>query len=332
MQFAGEASDPAEGFVHQALIYGSDGDFVDVASPFIQEAVAADEAILVTVQERNVEKLRAALGGLPSGVTLFPLEQWYDTSARTRDKFGRWVAHQLDGGHNNRRRIDGRVRLIGEPPWAVGHDAQVRDWARYESVLNVAFAEYPVTFICAYDARVLPPEIIDHARSTHPEIVGPGGTWQSEAYVDPVAFCSLLDSSVDPPSGEPDVEISFSLADLPALRRRVAQLAAVAGLPRSRAEELVLAVNEIATNAVVHGASPAAVRVWREDGELIVEVSDAGEGIADALVGQLTPSPTGPGGRGIWLTRLVCDAVEIRNGTGCTVAMRAATPSFSFAA
>ena len=60
-------------------------------------------------------------------------------------------------------------------------------------------------------------------------------------------------------------------------------------------------------------------------------MSDAGEGIADALAGQLTPSATTPGGRGIWLTRLVCDAVEIRNGTGCTVAMRAATPSFSLA-
>jgi hypothetical protein len=150
----GEASDPVQGLVHQALIYGSDQEFMDFALPFVEDAIAADEPALVAVQERNIEHLRDALGGARPGVTLFSVEQWYDTSARTRDKFARWVAQHADGG---------RVRLIGEPPWAIGHEAQVRDWARHESVLNVAFSEYPVTFICSYDARVLPQDIIDHA-------------------------------------------------------------------------------------------------------------------------------------------------------------------------
>ena len=48
------------------------------------------------------------------------------------------------------------TRLIGEPPWAIGHEAQVRDWARHESVINVAFADRQVTFICPYDAQALP--------------------------------------------------------------------------------------------------------------------------------------------------------------------------------
>lgn len=331
MRFAGEVSDPDEGFVHRALIYGSDDEFLDVALPFVEEAVATKEPILVAVQERHVENLRAALNGVPPGVTLFSVGQWYDTSARTRDKLARWVAERTDAGYRERRRTAGRVRVIGEPPWAVGHEAQVRDWARHESVLNVAFAGYPVTFICPYDSSVLPAEIIDHARSTHPELVGPAGAWESWSYEDPVDFCSRLDSAVGRPPGEPDMEISFGLADLSGLRRSVGALAAEAGMSRSRADELVLAVNEIATNAVVHGESPATFRIWHEDGELIVEVSDAGEGIADALAGQLTPPTTSFGGRGLWLARLVCDAVEIRNGTGCTVAMRATTPSFSFA-
>jgi anti-sigma regulatory factor (Ser/Thr protein kinase) len=319
------------GFVHQALIYDSDQEFMDAILPFIGEAVAAQEPILVAVQERNVENLRATLNGLPPGVALFSVEQWYDTSARTRDKLARWVAEETKAGNENRR-AGGRVRLIGELPWAVGHDAQIRDWARHESVINVAFAECPVSFLCPYDSRVLPPEIIEHARSTHPEIVGQGGPSRSEAYENPIAFCRRLNSSVARPVGEPDTEISVSLRDLHALRRSIGEFATAAGLTRSRAEELVLAVNEIATNAVVHGKSPATVRIWQEDGELIVEVSDAGEGIADALAGQLTPSTSGVGGRGLWLTRLVCDAVEIRNGTGCTVAMHATTPSFSLVA
>ena len=56
---------------------------------------------------------------------------------------------------------------MGEPPWALGHKARVRDWARHESVVNVAFASLPVTFICPYDAQALPQEVLNHARK-HP--------------------------------------------------------------------------------------------------------------------------------------------------------------------
>jgi anti-sigma regulatory factor (Ser/Thr protein kinase) len=320
MQCNGEASDPMNGFVHQALIYSSDGEFMEVAIPFIEEAVASDEPTLVAVQERNVENLRAALGGTPPGVTLFSVEQWYDTSARSREKFARWVEEHSGGG---------RVRLIGEPPWAIGHDAQVRDWARHESVLNVAFTDYPVTFLCPYDARVLPPEIIRHARSTHPEIVDSEGRAHSDSYEDPLEFCRRLDTSVSHPAGAPETELSFGLADLAAVRRSVGSLAIEAGLTRTRADELVLAVNEIATNAVVHGRTPATLRSWRGDGELVFEVSDSGDGIKDVLAGQLTPAATSLGGRGLWMTRLLSDAVEIRNGFGCTVAIHAAAPAFS---
>ena len=69
---------------------------------------------------------------------------------------------------------------------------------------------------------------------------------------------------------------------------------------------------EIATNAVVHGRTPATLRIWHADGEVIVEVSDEGDGIRDVLAGQLMPSPSRPGGRGLWLSRLLCDAVEVR--------------------
>ena len=104
MKSNGEASDPASGFVHQALIYSSDEEFLDVALPFVEGAVSAEEPALVAVQERNVENLRSALDGAPPGVTLLSVEQWYETSARTRDKFARWVAEKVrrDMGERNR--------------------------------------------------------------------------------------------------------------------------------------------------------------------------------------------------------------------------------------
>lgn len=107
------------------------------------------------------------------------------------------------------------------------------------------------------------------------------------------------------------------------VRRLIASTALEAGLPGARANELALAANEVATNAIVHGRSPATLRLWIAAGEIVCEVADAGTGIKDVLAGQLTPAPDGPGGRGLWLARLLCDAVEIRNGVGCTVSLHA---------
>jgi anti-sigma regulatory factor (Ser/Thr protein kinase) len=323
VQYEGDASAPDEGFVHSALIYGSDDAFMDVALPFVERAIEAGEPTLVAVQAHNVENLRAALAGEPEGVTLLSVDDWYETSRRTREKFGRWATERIRSG---------RACLIGEPPWAVGNDAQVRDWARHESVINVAFGGLPVSLICPYDARVLPPEIVEHARATHPEIADPDGATASGAYEDPRDFCSRLDSSVESPEGEPAVVLDFNLADLRKVRRMVTSMAVAAGLAGWRADEFALAVNEVASNAVVHGSLPATLRIWRGDRELICEVSDAGDGIEDVLAGQLTPPADGIGGRGLWLTRMLSDAVEIRNGTGCTVSIHAAAPEVALTA
>jgi anti-sigma regulatory factor (Ser/Thr protein kinase) len=196
-------------------------------------------------------------------------------------------------------------------------------------VINVAFNRRPINFICAFDARELPEEIVEHARRTHPEIAGATGASTSEAYEDPRAFCRRLNSGVHRPEEEPSIVLDFDLADLHRVRRTVATTAVAAGLSGARADELALAVNEIASNAVAHGRPPASLRIWHGDGELICEVSDAGDGIKDALAGQFTPPPDGIGGRGIWLTRLLSDAVEIRNGVGCTVSIHAAAPAFA---
>jgi anti-sigma regulatory factor (Ser/Thr protein kinase) len=317
MASGGESSAPQQRFVHSALIYRTDDEFLDVALPFIELGIELGEPTLVAVQKANVENLRSALGGEPDGLTLLSVEEWYETSARTREKFARWAAERIGAG---------RVRMIGEPPWAVGHEAQVRDWARHDSVINVAFDGMPVNFMCAFDARELPEEIVEHARRTHPDLVGPQGTSVSASYENPRAFCRGLDTRVERPEGEPWIVLDFNLADLRRVRHTVATAAVAAGLSGSRADELALAVNEIASNAVVHGRPPAILRIWQGDGELICEVADTGDGIKDVLAGQFTPPPDGIGGRGIWLTRMLSDAVEIRNRVGCTVTIHAAVP------
>ena len=305
-------------FVHQALIYESEEQFLAGAVPFVERGVAAGEPVLAAVQGANAEALRAAIGTDAPGFSIVPAEDWYETSARTREKVASWVEEHGDGG---------RVRLIGEPAWALGHEAQVRDLARHESVVNVAFADCPVSFICPYDARTLPDEILEHAERTHPELVaGDGEAAASSAYEDPHSFCSGLARDA-PHAGTPVSELEFGSADLPALRRLVEWESLFAGLEPTRVDELVLAVNELATNALVHGEAPARLMIWNEDGEVIFEVEDRGEGIGDALAGQLRPSPGGAGGRGLWLSRLMADALEIHSDEDSnTVALHVSLP------
>jgi serine/threonine-protein kinase RsbW len=125
-------------------------------------------------------------------------------------------------------------------------------------------------------------------------------------------------------SDAPVAETGFGLADLSAVRRLVASAAQKAGLSRSRANELALAANEIATNALVHGGPPAKLRIWQRDEEIVCEVADSGPGIKDQRPGQLRPPAGALGGRGLWLARQLCDSVEIRNGLGCTVSLHMA--------
>jgi anti-sigma regulatory factor (Ser/Thr protein kinase) len=327
MKSDGQAADPGNGFVHQALIYGSDEEFVDVALPFVEDGLRSRQPTLVAVHRRHVKNLREALGGTPDGLTLHPVKESHETSARTRQKLASWVAEHSKAGANGGG--GGRVRLMGEPRWALGHEAQVRDWARHEAVVNVAFADRLATFVCPYDGRALPDEILAHAQGTHPEIVDAGGVSTSMSYEDPLTFCRRLDAEVEPQGGPPSIEIGFGLDDLPAVRRAIGSFALDAGLSASRTEEIVLAANEITANAVIHGRQPATVRAWHVDGEIIVEVSDAGEGIRDVLAGQSAPPTDGLGGRGLWLARLLCDAVEVRNEAGCTVSIHASTPRAS---
>lgn len=308
---------PAPGFVHEALIYSSEQEFLGAALPFLEAGLGAGEPILVAVQERNVEALSRRLPPDSDRLELWTAEEWYENPSRSRAKFAAWVA-----GHRNGH----RVRLLGEPPWPLASEARIREWARHESVLNVEFADLPLTFACPYDARALPESVIEHARSTHPEIRGPGGVAASEHYADPRAYCRRLNGEGRAHKGAPAVETE--IAGLAAVRRLVEGEARRAGLAGKRIEDLVLAVDEIATNALRHGAAPAAIRIWRQPEEVVFEVRDGGGGVADPLAGQLRPELARGRGWGIWIARMLADAVEIRTGAGeSAVSIYAATPA-----
>ena len=114
--------------------------------------------------------------------------------------------------------------------------------------------------------------------------------------------------------GDPPVraeELVFDGDSLAEVRELVARWAEKAGLVGPRAENLVLAANEIATNSIRHGGGSGVLRMWTEDGVLLCQIEDRGR-IEMPLAGRLQPVLDKPGGRGLWLANQLCDLVQVR--------------------
>jgi anti-sigma regulatory factor (Ser/Thr protein kinase) len=119
-----------------------------------------------------------------------------------------------------------------------------------------------------------------------------------------------------PPPGVPVKRLHFRLPDLPRVRQFAEGEARHAGIPEETIGDFVIAVNEVATNAVTHGADQAVLRTWQINGDLVVEVHDDG-------VWKPGPMPGAVGGMGLWVARLLSSELTLDTGdAGSTVVMR----------
>lgn len=131
--------------------------------------------------------------------------------------------------------------------------------------------------------------------------------------------------SAAPEDGEPPIlDQVFDGDSLYALRAAVAAHASQAGMPDGRARDLVLAMHELAANAVRHGAGHGRLRLWKTEDTLRCEVTDDGapepadaDGphteSRDAALWRVQP------GHGLWLIRQVADRASLSCGPSGTV-------------
>jgi anti-sigma regulatory factor (Ser/Thr protein kinase) len=107
-------------------------------------------------------------------------------------------------------------------------------------------------------------------------------------------------------------ELAYEEATLSVVRALVGTRAAAAGLGDLRVGDLVIAVNELATNSVRHAGGHGVLRVWHDDDALICEVRDGGR-IEHPLAGRERAPSGQPGGHGLWLVNQLCDLVQVRS-------------------
>jgi anti-sigma regulatory factor (Ser/Thr protein kinase) len=304
------AEDKNNCFRHSTLLYAGEDGFLEGAFPFINEAIVTKEPILVAVSAEKIALLRDALGSDAEHVHFTDMHVLGSNPARIIPAWRRFLAdHSPDGRP---------VRGIGEPIWSGRSDAELTECQRHESLLNVAFdGGQAWQLLCPYDLDALEEDVIEAALCSHPFVARDGASCVSDAYLQQLETPSPFDGPLPPPATKPH-ELAFTCDELGDLRRFVAHSASDTSLDTSRTEDLVLAVNELATNSVRHGGGTGTLRMWTEPDMLLCEVEDRGH-ITEPLVGRNPPVSTQVTGRGLWVVNHLCDLVQIRSGPSGSV-------------
>ncbi|NUO58229.1 MAG: sensor histidine kinase [Hamadaea sp.] len=299
-------------FQHQALFYRSLAEFVSATTGFITDGLSAGEPVLVVVNAAKIEALRTELGGDAARVQFADMAAVGQNPARIIPAWQRFTDRHL--------RADQPVRGIGEPIWATRSADELVECQGHETLLNLAFDQGPAwTLLCPYDVVGLPADVVAEAQRSHPHLLDGDQHSSSPDYVHDHPAPARWDQPLPPAPTDCDrYAIDRQGQNLEFIRHVAHSHALAAGLTVDQAEALTIAVSEMATNAVRHGAGTATMRVWTREQSLICEIADEGRLQATPLLGRQLPHPQQGGGRGFWLAHHLCDLVQLRTGAGGT--------------
>jgi anti-sigma regulatory factor (Ser/Thr protein kinase) len=241
--------------------------------------------------------------------------------ARIIPAWGRFVGDHTAGGEG------GGMRGIGEPIWADRRPDELEECQLHESLINLAFAAADsFRLICPYDTEALPRDVIAEARRSHPVVSGVGDPEPCGDYCGIETVAARFSGPLPEPPADAD-ELRVTADGLTSARGLVRRRAREAGLG-DRADDLVLAVNEILSNSLGHAHDDGALRIWTEPDGLVCEVRDGGH-ITQPLIGRQEPAIGQIGGHGIWLVNLICDLVQVRSSEDGTAIRMKMSPALA---
>lgn len=285
------------GVSHTALLYRDADEYRRYLSEFARAAALDGAALQVVLPE--------AVAELPRRACVQDMTQAGLNPARLIAS-----ARSFADQHPNQP-----IYCAWEPAWPGRTLGEQREVGRHEALCNLAFRDEAMTVLCLYDISRLDPELIGQAELTHPTVISAGRVYASPAYLGAGSLPGWCDEPLSrPPAGAATLFFTDNLA---AVRKFATRCASAAGLAHSRVQDLVLAVNEIASNSYSYAGS-GVIRAWASAGEIICQIEDTGY-IADPLAGRRQRPADALGGHGLWLVNLVCDLVERRTNPGGTM-------------
>ncbi|MFJ9733487.1 anti-sigma factor RsbA family regulatory protein [Streptomyces sp. NPDC101169] len=291
-----------EPFVHPALFYEGPDQYVAGTVPFLQEGLDAGEPAAVAVPPDRLNLIREGLGERAAHVRFIDMTQAGRNPGRIIANVLRKFADAQPGAR--------RVRIIGEPIWQGRSADEYPACVQHEALINAAFTGRAVTILCPYDAGQLRQQALRDALATHPVVIDADGERQSTAYSPEEIIARYNEPLLAPLHA---AACTFAEPTLPETRDFAVSRARSLGVSGTSLGDLELAVAELTTNSVVHGAGSGTLRIWAESDRIVCEVHDGGQ-LTDPLAGRRPPSPTQPGGRGLLLVHQLADLVRVHTG------------------
>jgi anti-sigma regulatory factor (Ser/Thr protein kinase) len=295
----------AGAFHHEALLYAGSDEFVTRCGAFIRDGLDGGESILVAVDRPKIDLLREALDDDAKHVRFADMAKIGANPARIIPVWHEFASRHAAGG----------ARGIGEPISPARRRDELIECQRHEALINLAFGGGPPwRLACPYDTDGLERDVIDEALRSHPVVMDGNGGRRSPTYT---ATAQPFEGTLPEPPSQ-TIDRRFDLAALADLRQFVIDEARQVGLRGQGLRDLVLSVNEVASNSVRHGGGSGLLRVWCEHAALFCEVHDQGE-IDHPLAGRVMPADGRSDGRGLWIANQLCDLVQIRSSAAGTV-------------
>jgi anti-sigma regulatory factor (Ser/Thr protein kinase) len=301
---------------HAAGFHSSPAHLLAQLVPVATAGLERGEPVAVALRPATEEALRDVIGS-PSG--LIPLSQ----PAGPDSGSGQTVVMR------RARELRELISTTGSAVTVLSEHTSRLDgadgsfWTELDAAANVALAELPLTLTCFFPELPVHQEVLDGAWRNHPLLLVDGRLRHNPDHRCPRDVLTERPAPAPALLGPPDLRMSYSAWQLHDVRAAVEQAVLTAGYERSRVEDVVLAVNEVATNAVEHGATEAELCVWTGSDGFVCEVHDGGI-LADPLPGLQAPHPYEPRGRGVWIARQLCDLLHVwADAHGTHVRMRA---------
>lgn len=288
--------------LHAVGFYASPYHLRAQVSGLVLDAIGRGEPVVLGLQPANDAAVRESVG---HAADLVSMEHPDGPDGRSGQTLVAARAREL-------RRIvaeAGSATVITEH-WSRFDGPDGRFWTELDAAVNIALSDLPVRLTCFFPEVPRHRAILDGARLNHPLILVGDQLRHNSDHREPREV--LAENPVPSPPGlrPPDVRLMFGLRQLAEVRRVIEKALLATNVARHRVEDVALAVNEVATNAVQHGAEQAQLCMWSEPDGYVFEVHDRGT-LKDLLPGLRPPHPAQGGHRGLWIARQLCDSLHV---------------------